>query len=512
MEKIEEIEKRSTSRQVLLCLTAYLTAIAPSMSIGFSAVSLPSLTDPNDSKSLTIYEASWVASIASIGTPIGCFLCGPLSDRYGRRTGLLLVNITSFLGWAIIALAPNSEERYAQLLCGRFLTGFSTGMISMPATVYMAETSSDKYRLWFTTASAVAFSGGILCVYVLGYIMPTSWGTVALISANIACFSMFCGIFFLPESPIWLVKHNKFTEAQNSLRRIYGKSTVTKLVENDLQILIRNKNNLNANKIDSRNDKKGIFYHVKRKYLNLSKPECKKPLIIMATYFFFQQFSGTFVIIFYAVKIVKISGSNINPYTGMLLIGITRLLSAIVTCAVSRKYGRRPPSLFSGMGMTIAMSSLALYIYINDTQTELKLSENYGFLPILCLILYFMVSTPGFVTVPFAMSAEVFPVSARGVASGLVSTMAYIFNFIVVKLFDTVLDIIGASALFAFFGLIAFLGTIFLYKYLPETKGKTMAEIEDYFRKKQDGGYTDNKYIKQNIVINYKEENVPFKV
>lgn len=403
------------------------------------------------------------------------------------------------MGWAIIALAPNSHEhyRYTQLLCGRFLTGFSTGLVSMPATVYMAETASDAYRLWFTTASAVAFSGGILLVYVLGTIMPTSWGTVALISANIACFSMFCGIFFLPESPIWLVKHDKFVEAQDALRRIYGMKTVTKLVEHDLQALINKK----VHKADSSNIKKGVLYHMRRKYANLSKPECKKPLIIMTIYFFFQQFSGTFVIIFYAVKIVKMSGSNINPYTGMLLIGITRFLTAILTCAISSRYGRRPPSIFSGIGMTIAMFSLAIYIWVNNTQKQLNLSENYGFLPILCLVLYFLVSTPGFVTVPFAMSAEVFPVAARGVASGLVSTTAYIFNFIVVKLFDYVLELIGASALFAFFGAVAFIGTIFVYKYLPETRGKTMAEIEEGFRKKD-----------RKLILHEEEENEPMKL
>lgn len=122
-----------------------------------------------------IYFFSILASIASVATPFGCFLSGPISDKFGRRTALIWINIVGLIGWIVIAIAYHfPEKQYSILLLGRVITGLSTGLSSMPASVYMAEVSSSKLRGVFTTWSAIFFSLGVLVVYGLGYFMKVS--------------------------------------------------------------------------------------------------------------------------------------------------------------------------------------------------------------------------------------------------------------------------------------------------------------------------------------------------
>lgn len=172
-------------------LIANFSSLAPSMSLGFSAIAVPALLAESNPYKMTESQSSWVgkytyyfllksfnliiffpASIASIATPIGCFISGPISDRFGRRGALLCVNLVCFVGWLVIAAGYYLPDyQYSILLVGRMITGLSTGLASMPAAVYMAEVSSPNLRGMFTTWNATSFSFGVLIVYVLGWIM-----------------------------------------------------------------------------------------------------------------------------------------------------------------------------------------------------------------------------------------------------------------------------------------------------------------------------------------------------
>ncbi|KAK6644733.1 hypothetical protein RUM43_001002 [Polyplax serrata] len=207
-----------------------------------------------------------------------------------------------------------------------------------------------------------------------------------------------------------------------------------------------------------------------------------KPFIIMNMFFFFQQFSGIFVIIFYAVDVVIDSGVTMNPYIITILIGAFRVIITILMSYINKKYGRRPPSIVSGAGMTICMAVLATYLYFKNTG---KISEEtihtLGWIPATSLLLYIVTSTIGFLTLPWAMIGEVFPPEVRGFAAGLTTCMAYIFNFIVVKVYPDMVDAMTEYGVFFFYGSFSLLGTIFVIAFLPETQGKTLAEIEEYF-------------------------------
>ncbi|KAJ8982579.1 hypothetical protein NQ317_005050 [Molorchus minor] len=411
----------SLSKQVLLGLLTNFSNIAPSMSLGFSAVAIPTLKD-----TLNAEQISWFASIASLASPFGCFLSGPIADRFGRRPAMFCVNVTCFIGWSLITAAYRTQtNRYTFLLLGRLITGFSTGLSSAPATIYMTEVSSLKLRGVFTTWGSISFSFGILAVYFLGFFYKDSCGTISLITTIFPC--------VVPESPGWLVGKNRLEEAKRSMAAIFGTTVESSQVGTEIEALIKAKG-------VKETKKKGLF--------------------------------------------VKSAGVTIDPYVTIVMIGLIRTATAIVLSYVSKLYGKRPLSIFSGTGMTICMLTLSTYIWF-DNKIPHDVHSKLTFLPVAALLFYFLTSTLGFLPLPFALAAELFPTNIRGTATGLLCGCGYLFNFITVKIYYYMVNGMGREGVFLFYGCMSLLGTIFVVCFLPETKGKTLQEIQQGLEKKK---------------------------
>ncbi|KAK6633428.1 hypothetical protein RUM44_004031 [Polyplax serrata] len=479
MDGDKEDQKKQHKKEILVQIAfgviANLVSIAPGMNLGFSAVALPTLQNENFTFHVEPEEASWIASIASISTPIGCILTGSMLERFGRKLTLITVNIPSLLGWLLIASA-NGNATLIMIYAGRFFTGLATGMAAVPATVYSAEMSTDKLRGMFITWTSISMSLGILLIYILGYMLQDNWRMLAGVSALFPATALLLIFVFLPESASWLLSRGKTIRAQRSFMLTRGQSVkenMTAKVSNEFELLAQKfQEKLSASTASKKRNILKLFF----------RSNTIKPFIIMNMFFFFQQFSGIFVIIFYAVDVVIDSGVTMNPYIITILIGAFRVIITILMSYINKKYGRRPPSIVSGAGMTICMAVLATYLYFKNTG---KISEEtihtLGWIPATSLLLYIITSTIGFLTLPWAMIGEVFPPEVRGFAAGLTTCMAYIFNFIVVKVYPDMVDAMTEYGVFFFYGSFSLLGTIFVIAFLPETQGKTLAEIEEYF-------------------------------
>lgn len=271
----------------------------------------------------------------------------------------------------------------------------------------------------------------------------------------------------LPESPIWLRDRGRMDEAYDILKRFRGIPATSEIPE-DLKAEIQ---------LRPQRKKQNYMKH-------LLKRSSVVPFTIMLIYFIFQQFSGLFVIVYYAVNITKDAGVKIDAYLGAILIGFTRLLASVLVASISKRFGRRLPSIISGSGMTFFMGTLSIYLYL--------LSRGYsipdgGVIPVICISMYIFTSTLGFLVVPFAMIGEIFPARVKDTLTGATTCLAYIVSFITVKTYPDMLVIFGKHGVFMFYALVSLLGTIFVLMFLPETKGKTLREIEEiYCKKKQD--------------------------
>jgi facilitated trehalose transporter len=376
-------------------------------------------------------------------------------DMLGRKLSLIITEVPALIGWLLIFYASDVRMIYA----GRFFTGLGSGMVGAPARVYTSEVTQPHLRGMLTAIASVGVSTGVLIEYALG--ATVSWNTCAGISAIIPATALIL-MFLFPETPSYLISINEPEKARKSLQKF--RSTSYNLNE-EMNILINfsNKNNL----------KRLTGF---REIMNaLVQPNALKPFLLLFLYFLIYQWTGTNTMTFYAVDIVALSGIKLNKYIVTVFLGVVRLTSTIVACIACRRYGRRPMTLISSIGCGVTMVGLGIYLWLKEYLS------NYAWIPILCIMGYTITCTLGFLVIPWIMIGEIYPIQIRGIIGGLTTMCAHSFVFSVVKTYPLLAKSITQHGTFLLYGCISLIGTIYFYICLPETKNKSLQEIEDFF-------------------------------
>ncbi|XP_011063588.1 PREDICTED: facilitated trehalose transporter Tret1-2 homolog isoform X1 [Acromyrmex echinatior] len=455
-------ERTGTIYQILMALCANVVVLGPAMGFGYSAVAESAMraNKTDGDLQLDANQANWMATVSALGTPIGCLLSSIVMGR-GRKISMFVTSLISMAGWVIIYMSNS----YVQILVGRSISGISTGMASVPTTVYAAEIAGSKWRGSMVTWTSISIALGVLIVYIFGYIFQDNWRLVALMCALFPLCAIALTLLVIPESPLWLRDRNRPDEALEIMKKFRG---IPKDQPAPAEVLFE---------LKPRPQKKNqnVLKH-------LMKKSSLVPFGIMLSFFFFQQFSGIFVVIYNAVGIMAKSGVQVDPFLGAVLIGIARFIASLLTAGVSRKFGRRIPSMISGIGMTIFMGGLSLYLYLAEKGTVM--ADN-GVVPVICMVMYIFTSTLGFLVIPFAMVGEVFPSKVKDILSGMTVAIGYLFSAITVKTYPDMEKLMNMYGVFLFFAIMSLIGAIFVLFFLPETKGKTLREIEDMFSTKK---------------------------
>jgi hypothetical protein len=330
-------------------------------------------------------------------------------------------------------------------------------IILLCAQVYIAEAADQSLRGMLVTWTSIFISLGILLVYLLGSLFPQDWQVVAGLCAVLPVISVVV-VWLLPESPVWLAGRGRIVEAEASFKRLRG----VEMPRHELEALMERQQTSSPAATLS----------------DVLLPEVWKPLLILNTFFLFQQLSGVYVVVFYAVDIAQEAGVNTDAYLVAVLIAATRLLCTIAVSYATVRFGRRPLTILSGVGMTLCMC--ALIVHLHQGVTTLV------WFPAITLILYILTSTIGFFTMPWAMLGELFPLRFRGLAGGITSCCAYFFSFVTIKVYPQMKHTLGSEGVFYFYGVAVLLGTVFVWFCLPETQGKTLDEVKLLFTKKRD--------------------------
>ncbi|XP_033187454.1 facilitated trehalose transporter Tret1-like isoform X1 [Bombus vosnesenskii] len=458
----------SVVRQVLAAVVAQLGTINTGMTFGFSAIALPQLQEPNSTIPIVegSSEESWIASMSSIGTPIGCLMSGYMMDVLGRKLSLIITEIPALLGWILIAFATNIHMIYA----GRFFVGLGSGMVGAPARVYTGEVTQPHLRGMLTAFASIGVSTGVLIEYLLGSVL--TWNICAAVSGILPLAALLL-MFLFPETPSYLMSRSRPDKAREALQQFRG-STCNINQEMETLINFSNKNNI----------KRLTGF---REIVNaLLKPNAVKPFTLLFLYFLIYQWSGTNVITFYAVEIFQDSGATLNKYLAAVILGIVRLASTIVACILCKKCGRRPLTMVSSVGCGLSMIGLGGYMWLRNYWITNNFQLIATWFPVLCIFSYTITCTLGFLVIPWVMIGEVYPTQVRGIIGGLTTMAAHSFIFTVVKTYPFLASSITRHGTFILYGCISLFGTIYFYLCLPETKGKTLQEIEDYFSGRND--------------------------
>lgn len=448
-------------RQCIASIGSITATLAAGMTSGYSAILLPQLKAPGSNIYVDDETGSWIASMAALPMSLGCIIAGLIMEKFGRKLSHLILNVPFLIGWLFLSFAPN----LAFILLGRFFTGLCVGLLGPLGPVYIGEISDPKLRGFLLAAVSLAIAVGILIAHVLGTYIH--WKTTAFICALFPIISF--GIMsVVPESPSWLISKDRTEDGIKAFRWLRGYSDeaskeLTGLLEQN------QKRKLSNAKLT-----------IKEKLDKLKQPEVYKPLVIMIIFFMTAQFSGVNAVAFYSVQILKSTlGEGLNEYLAMIVIDIVRVVMSVVACILLRHYGRRPLAFVSGITTVLSLFSLALYSYFSsDEQTEMNLA----WIPLTCMVCYICAISIGIVPLPWCMCGEVFSVSSRGVGSGISSAVAFASFFIVVKTSPSMFATLDEWGTFLTYGSIALVGTAILYFVLPETKGKSLKEIEDRFR------------------------------
>ena len=275
-------------------------------------------------------------------------------------------------------------------------------------------------------------------------------------------------MLFCPESPPYLVSKNKIESARNSLQFLRGHDNIeTELTE--IQSSIEEAANKN--------------FHIRQ----LKNSSNKKPLVIAIMLMFGQQFSGINAVIYFSVSIFEACHTSLDSFVENIILSSVLVVATGIATVIMDKLGRRILLVTSALVMIVALYGLGLYFYILKNHS--LLAAKISFLPLFSVGTFVFFFSVGFGPIPWLMMSELFSPEAKGISTSISSATNWFLAFVVTQFFVPMKNVIGTAATFWMFASInLFIMTYCLY-FVPETKGKTLEDIQNYFREplEQDG-------------------------
>jgi SP family arabinose:H+ symporter-like MFS transporter len=397
-------------------------------------------------------QLGWGVSSLLVGAIVGAFGSGVLSDMYGRKKILIFVALFFAVSCIFTALASSSVI----FISARLFGGLAVGAASVLSPMYVAEVAPPKNRGMLVAIYQLAIVLGILCSYTINYGLhnvDNNWRWM-FATGIIPSVLFFVGLFFIPESPRWLYKAGHKAESLKVLTRIGGE-TLAK-----------------AEIIEIEGSLKGDSSSVS--IGELFKPSARKVMLVGFILAVLVQVSGINTVIDYAPKILLAAGVEIkSALLQTSLVGLINFIFTFVAILFIDKLGRKALYLIGSMGMVITLIMLAISFY-------LKME---GIFTLICILLFIAFFASCIGPVFWTLVSEIFPNRIRGKALAFASFTQWIFNFFIVLLFPHFLASVGGTKTFLFLALMSFLQLLYTWLYVPETKGKSLEEIEQIWKK-----------------------------
>lgn len=445
----------STNRlvQYIASLASTLGALAAGMTLawtssaGADGKNLESLYDIHISKN----EFSWISSLVAIGSAVICIPIGILTDMIGRKYSMLLMVVPFSIGWLLIIFAKSVIMFYI----GRFITGLSGGAFCVAAPIYTAEIAENEIRGTLGSYFQLLLTTGILLSYILGTFV--NMRILSIISALVPLI-FFVVFMFMPESPFYYLKKGNEKFARKNLIKLRG---IQYNIENELQ------NQKNA--LEETNKNSISFWILIKSKTTL------KSFIIAYGLMFFQQLSGVNVVIFYTNNIFEKANTGLNSGYSTIIVGVMQVLAVFVSTLIVDRAGRRILLLISIIFLCLTSCTLGVYFYLSENEIDVN---SIKWLPLVSVCIFIIMFNVGFGPLPWMMMGEIFAPEVKGVAASSACLFNWILVFIVTKFFSDLSETIGLAATFWLFAVICLIGTFFVYFIVPETKGKSLEEIQ----------------------------------
>lgn len=393
----------------------------------------------------------WLESVYLIGGLVGVPITIFLVDRFGRKYTILISAISALISWILIAVATNVTHLYL----ARFLVGV-TGDVSFVATpMYVAEIADKTQRGLLSGLIYVMFLVGILIMYLVGPLVPLYVPSLigcVIVSVHLLIFP------FMPESPYFLVKAGNVNKARSNLTKFRG----TECIESEMSDIIA--------AVERQELEKGRVQD-----LLLDKGN-RKALSILFVLNSAQHFSSISVVLMNLQNIFTVADSiYLSAYTSGAIFSALMLVAAIIADVVVDKFGRKMLVIVSSVLCAICLLVLAVYFTLQKNSVNVA---TFSWIPIISVMLYGFCFKLGLGMVPIVMTAELFSTKVKAVGMAVADFFYLGAAWLSIELYQRLITSVGYDYPFYIFSACCLLTALFTKVYIPETKGKTLEEIQ----------------------------------
>ena len=407
--------------------------------------------------SLDVNQKGFAVSSAIFGCILGVMVSGNLSDKVGRKKALLLTAVL----FSISAIASALASSYLFFVMARIIGGIGVGAASMLSPLYISEISPANKRGAMVTLYQLAIVLGINIVFFFNYkvaqynteIWNVNYGWRYMVGSEVLpALLFFVALLVVPESPRWLLRKGRKEEALEVLTNINGKSQAIKVLK-EIDLALKKE---------------------KETFKELFEPGLRMAMFIGVFLALFSQITGINAIMYYAPEILKSAGFGVDSaLLQTVIIGIVNTIFTFIAIKYIDKLGRRSLLLWGVTGIVLCLFSIGLLYQFNLTDGPWLLILILGFVGCFAMSLG---------PIPWVVIAEIYPTKMRGTAMSLAIMVLWI-GVVIISQFTPVLLKIGESITFWIFMINALILLIFTLRFIPETKGKTLEEIEQFWKK-----------------------------
>ncbi|KAJ9682101.1 hypothetical protein PVL29_018136 [Vitis rotundifolia] len=408
----------ATSVLVLSTLIAVCGSYVFGTAVGYSS---PAESGIMDELGLSLAEYSLFGSILTIGAMLGAIASGRIADLIGRRGAMGFSEVFCIMGWLAVVFSKDAWW----LDFGRLSIGCGMGLLSYVVPVYIAEITPKNLRGGFTTVHQLMICCGSSITFLLGTLV--NWRILALIG-TIPCLIQIVGLPFIPESPRWLARSGRWQDCEAALQRLRGESAI----------------------------------------ISQEAAEIKVGVGLMVL----QQFGGVNAIVFYASAIFVSAG--FSGHVGSIAMVAVQIPMTTLGTILMDKSGRRPLLLASAAGTCLGCFFVGISFLLQGLQGWKELGPICALLGVLIYDGAFSLGMGG---IPWVIMSEIFPINMKGSAGSLVTLVSWLGSWIISYAFNFLMKWSSAGTFFIFSSICG-ITVLFVAKLVPETKGRTLEEIQ----------------------------------
>jgi sugar porter (SP) family MFS transporter len=436
----------------LFALAVLLFAALGGILFGFQiSVIAGSLAFVSQEFSLSLWEEGMAVSMVVLGALCGSCVSGSLADLWGRKRKIMLADALFILGTLMLMRA----DSFSTLLIGRFATGVAVGVTSLVIPLYLAEIAPVRHRGAFVASYQLAITLGILFAYGtnLAFTAAADWRAMFAVGLVPAAIQLL-GTLFLPESPSWLHSRGRTDRALAVLGRLRRKGA------NVLEEILH----------PPPAKEKG------QGWKRLCAPPLRRPLLLGVALSMFQQITGINAVIYYAPKVFAAAGyaSASTAMLATLSIGVVNVLATLFSLWLLDRAGRRLLLLVGVAGMAVSLGALA-WAFLAQSGFVDRVA-------VVSLMAYVASFAIGLGPVTWVLISEIYPLQWRGRAMSVATCANWLFNYLVALTFLDLSSFLGSGGAFLLYACLGVWALAFIYRRVPETKGKSLVAIETYFK------------------------------